>query len=66
MHQSAIYPTTTSPVEHPEPWELPVLIGLAEKVEELLCHEDLDDHHHGPDVEMAHIYQEHDPGHHPQ
>jgi len=66
MHESAIYPTTTSPVEHPEPWELPVLIGLPEKVEELLGHEDLDDHHHGPDVEMPHIYQEHDTSHHPQ
>lgn len=41
---------------HPGPWEQPVLV---EQVEEL-GHGDLDDHHHGPDIEILHlhVYQE--------
>jgi hypothetical protein len=57
---------TTSPVQHPKPGKLAVLIGLPEQVKELLGHEDLDDHDHGPDVEMPHVYQEREARHHPQ
>jgi hypothetical protein len=57
---------TTSPVQHPKPGKLAVLIGLPEQVKELLGHEDLDDHNHGPDVEMPHVYQKREARHHPQ